>query len=129
MQVPFQELESLTLSSGFGESYPVLPDSILGGSAPRLRYLGLSFIPFPALPKLLMSATHLVNLYNIPRSGYISPDAVATCLSVLTSLETFRLQASSFNSNTLNIPTPKADVHFRSSAQSSPPSRYFGSRG
>ena len=94
MEVPFPELESLTLSSGASSYVPVLPDSILGGSAPRLRDLSLSFIPFPALPKLLMSATHLVNLHldNIPHSGYISPDSVATCLSVLTSLETFRLQ-------------------------------------
>ena len=105
MQVPFPELESLTLSSG--DPYmPVLPDSILDGSAPRLRYLSLNSFPFPALPKLLMSATHLVNLHldNIPNSGYISPDAMATCLSVLTSLETFRLQFESPQSH----PDPKS---------------------
>ena len=75
----------------FGGETPVQPqaDSFLGGSAPRLRHLRLDSIPFPGLPKLLLSATHLVllELWGIPHSGYLSPEAVATCLSVLTSLE------------------------------------------
>jgi hypothetical protein len=72
---------------------PVLPDSFLGGSAPRLRYLALDAIPFPGFPKLLLSAAHLVELWlvNTPHSGYISPEAMVTCLSVLTSLETLQL--------------------------------------
>src|SRR6266849_7757228 len=37
MQVPFPELESLHLSNAV-QSVQVLPDSFLGGSAPRLRY-------------------------------------------------------------------------------------------
>ena len=76
---------------------PVLPDSFLGQSAPRLRYLTLTSIPFPGLPKLLLSATHLVNLWliNIPHSGYISPEAMATCLSMLTSLTTLQLEFES----------------------------------
>ena len=46
-------------------------------------------IPFPGLPKLLLSTAHLVNLFllNVPHSGYFSPEAMATCLSMLTSLE------------------------------------------
>jgi hypothetical protein len=48
MQVPFPELAVLYLSHG-GLSGPVLPDSFLGGSAPRLRFLLLSSIPFPGL--------------------------------------------------------------------------------
>ncbi|KAI0270854.1 hypothetical protein BGY98DRAFT_1189894 [Russula aff. rugulosa BPL654] len=67
----------------------LIPDSFLGGSAPRLRRLNLEYISFPGLPKLLLSATDLVHLelYEIPDSGYIPADAMATCLSTLTRLE------------------------------------------
>ena len=93
MQVPFPELAVLFLSFR-GLSYrPVFPDSLLDGSAPRLQYLSLTSISFPGIPKLLLSATQLVCLWlqDIPHSGYISPEAMATCLSMLTSLESFRL--------------------------------------
>jgi hypothetical protein len=72
------------------EAAPVVPASFLGGSAPQLQKLFLDSIPFPGLPKLLLSATHLVDitLWGIPYSGYISPEAMASCLPVLTSLET-----------------------------------------
>ena len=95
MQVPFPELIELELEQ-YGSSYlpvPVLPDSFLGGSAPRLRSLDFFSIPFPGIRKLLLSATHLVrlNLYKIPHSGYISPEAMAACLSALTSLEWLQL--------------------------------------
>ena len=97
MQVPFPELTALHLAHGDSSSVPVLPDSFLRGSAPRLRYLIVSSIPFPGIPKLLLSATHLVRLYlsNIPHSGYISPEAMATCLSALSSLEVFQLEFKS----------------------------------
>jgi hypothetical protein len=67
MQVPFPELTDLWLSAS-GETQPVIPDSFLDGSAPRLRFFHLDGIPFPGLPKLLFSANHLVRLwlYNIP---------------------------------------------------------------
>ena len=41
-------------------------------------------IPFPALPKLLLTATDLVTLtlWNIPHSGYFSPEAIVTGLAV-----------------------------------------------
>ena len=67
----------------------VQPDSFLGGYAPRLRKLSLDRIPFPGLPKLLLSATQFVDLslWSVSDSGYISPEALATCLSVLTRLE------------------------------------------
>ena len=97
MQVPFPELTSLYLSTE-GLSYlPVLPDSFLGGSAPRLRFLCLNAIPFPVSPKLLWSATHLVHLWllNIPHSGYISPEAMVACLSMLTSLAQLLLEFES----------------------------------
>jgi hypothetical protein len=73
VQVPFPMLAVLYLSLR-GLSYrPVLPDSFLGGSAPRLQYLALVAVPFPRLSNLLLSATHLVQLYlrDIPHSGYI----------------------------------------------------------
>ena len=99
MQIPFPELAHLYLTfQGWSESYvTVLPDSILDGSAPRLRHLNFTAIPFPGLSTLLLSATHLVSLWldNIPHSGYISPEAMGTCLSMLTSLEIFVLRFES----------------------------------
>jgi pimeloyl-ACP methyl ester carboxylesterase len=88
MQKPFPALTHLLLQS-VHQMAPVDPDLFLGGSAPRLRALDLHCIPFPELPKLLLSATHLVDLYlwDIPYSGYISPEAMVSCLSVLTRLE------------------------------------------
>jgi hypothetical protein len=96
MQVPFPELTRLVLSLEDG-TVSVLPDSFLGGSAPRLEYFWLDRIPFPGLPKLLSSATHLVTLclHNIPHSGYISPEAIVAVLSALTSLEYLSLQFKS----------------------------------
>ena len=95
MQVPFPELTDLQLLS-YVET-PVIPDSFLGGSAPRLRFLGLDRIPFPGLPKLLLSATHPVelHLHCIPHSGYISPQAMVAPLSVLSSLEELHLRFQS----------------------------------
>ena len=69
---------------------PVVPDLFLDGSATRLlRNLILTRIPFPGLPKLLLSAPNLVHidLYDIPDSGYIAPEVMVTCLSTLTRLE------------------------------------------
>jgi hypothetical protein len=73
---------------------PDLPDGFLGGSAPRLQSLELNRISFPALPKLLLSATHLVRLTlkNIPHTGYISPEAVITCLTMLGNLRSLTIE-------------------------------------
>jgi hypothetical protein len=92
MQVPFPELTHLTLCSN-GKTVSALPDSSLGGSAPRLEYLRLEGIPFPGLPKLLLSATQLVvlDLDNIPHSGYFPPEAIVTALSTLTRLVQLQL--------------------------------------
>jgi F-box-like len=93
MQQPFPEMVYLLLHCE-EETAPVILDSFMSGSAPRLRYLELERIPFPRLPKLLLSATHLIKLHLsiIPHSGYISPEAMVTGLSMLTSLETLSLQ-------------------------------------
>jgi hypothetical protein len=92
MSNPFSALTSLRLISKLLDA-PALPDSFLGGSTPRLRTLTLNGIPFPALPNLLLSPHNLVklHLWDIPLSGYISPEAIVTHLSALTRLETLIL--------------------------------------
>ena len=96
MRQPFSEMVYLLLCFE-DETAPVISDSFMGGCAPRLQYLELERIPFPGLPKLLLSATHLIELHlsTIPHSGYISPEAMLTSLSMLTSLETLSLQFQS----------------------------------
>ena len=90
MKRPFPELTYLRLLLR-DESTPVGPafGSFLGGSAPNLQELFLYRISFSRLPNLLSSATRLVrlSLRDIPHSGYFSPEAIARCLSALTSLE------------------------------------------
>ena len=93
MQKPFPKLTHLLLRGPSRSSGSTLPDSFLGGNAPRLRSLELDCIPFPGLPKLLLSATHLIHLdlFDIPPSGYIPPEALATSFSALTNLESLNL--------------------------------------
>jgi hypothetical protein len=96
MQQPFPVLTDLVIwfdEWWKGEMPAVVPESFLGGSAPRLRYLELERVPFPGLPNLLLSATGLVtlSLLKIPHSGYISPEAMVRCLSTLTRLERLSL--------------------------------------
>ena len=96
MQEPFPELIrfKLTLKEKMAT---IVPDSFLGGSAPRLRYLYFYGIPFPGLPNLLLSAAHITDLHlsGIPHLGYFSPDAMATALSTLTSLARLQLEFQS----------------------------------
>jgi hypothetical protein len=87
MQQPFPGLTRLQLEC---DNKPaVVPASLLGGSAPLLKSLILDGVSFSGSQKLLLSATHLVDLTirRTPYSGYISPEAMVTCLSVLTRLE------------------------------------------
>ena len=115
MQVPFPELTELRLCS-YGEMLPVIPDTFLDGSAPRLRIFDLYGIPFPGLPKLLLSASHLVELWlnDIPHSGYISPEAMVTLISVLSSLRLlslgFRTPLSRPNLETQSLSPPKRSI-------------------
>ena len=87
---------------------PVVSESFLGGSAPRLQRLTLGLISFPGLPKLLLSATGLVKLHleKIPHSGYISPEAMVRCLSTLPRLETLKLGFKSPLSRPVRGPHP-----------------------
>jgi hypothetical protein len=100
MQQPFPALTELALWHGYRPKdedemieLPVIPESFLGGSAARLQRLELARIPFPGLPKLLLSTTDLVTLRisKIPHSGYISPDTMVRCLTTLTRLERLEL--------------------------------------
>jgi hypothetical protein len=115
MQVPFPELTDLRLFSD-GETLPVTPDSFLDGSAPRLQYFESSGIPFLGLPKLLPSATHLVELWlsNIPHSGYISPEAMVALLCALSSLGSLFLEFESPQSRpaleSRCLPPPKRSI-------------------
>ena len=97
MRRPFPELTHLFLSRRDEAAVVPVPDSFLGGFAPRLGVIHSVGIPFPGIPKLLLSATHLVHLYllRIPHSGYFSPDAMVAALSTLTSLESFSLEFNS----------------------------------
>ena len=65
MDKPFPELTNLyfAVDKYDIELESILPDSFLGGTTPRLRSLNLC-IPFPGLPKLLLSATRLVHLLH-----------------------------------------------------------------
>ena len=67
------------------------PDSFLGGSAPSLQSLILERIPF--LPKLLLSATRLVelDLRRVP----LFPEEMLPAFSALTRLEKLNIESSS----------------------------------
>ena len=101
MHGPFPELTDLQLLARFAykqsESMAVVSDSFLGGPVPRLQKLYFHAISFPGLPNLFLSAPHHVDLHlsSIPRSGYISPEAIVTALSTSTSLRSIPLDPTS----------------------------------
>ena len=92
MESPLPALISLSLR-GCGLPHPlkdlVLRDMFLGGSAPSLRTLILTYLQFPALPKLLLSATQLVTLQLswVPTLGDMSLQEIVTCLAALPKLK------------------------------------------
>ena len=95
MQRPFPALTHLALKFN-DETVPVDPASFLGESAPSLQSLVLECISFTGLtgvPNLLLSATRLVHLHlsRIPYYGSFSSEAIATCLSMLTRLESLHI--------------------------------------
>ncbi|KAH9165078.1 hypothetical protein EDB89DRAFT_2233624 [Lactarius sanguifluus] len=84
IEEPFSELEELDLLSPENAQL-TLPNIFQWG--PRLRSLRLTRIAIPALQRL-SSSTNLVDLqlYEIPSTGYISPEAFANALSGMTKL-------------------------------------------
>ena len=111
MQANFPMLRILSLGCDAETTTLVIPDTFLGRCAPRLRNVNLSHVPFPTLPKLLLSASHLVELHleEIPTTGYISPEAMATCLAVLTRLQSVTIRSPfwrSFPQNQTNQNPP-----------------------
>jgi hypothetical protein len=91
--IPFQVTVP---GSGIQKPYvglPTLSDSFLGGSAPNLRSPWKKN-PFPTLANLPLSSTDVVELcfWNAPHSGYISPEAIVTTLSMLTRLRSLILE-------------------------------------
>jgi hypothetical protein len=100
LQQPFPALTDLQFVFFTETPLPVVPTSFLGGSAPGLQSIYMEHIPFPGLPTLLLSATHLVdlNLLQIPHAGYFSPEAMVTCLSVLNRLEKLTVEFASHRS-------------------------------
>jgi len=89
MLEPFITLTHLALHSN-ERTAPVLREAFLGGSSPHLRSFDLEGIAFPSLP----ISSDLV-YWDIPTSGYISPEAMATSLAPLANLETLFLGFSS----------------------------------
>ena len=73
----------------YGHSSPALPDGFLDGSARHLQSFQLHSIPFPAVPKLLLSTTDLVRLtlWDISQHDFVSPETMVTNLAVLANLK------------------------------------------
>ncbi len=107
MQEPFPTLRSFILQvvGKAAGSVPVLPETFLGGSAPHLRSFYLHGIPFPKLVLPTTCITEL-RLTSIPHSGYISPDAMVTCLATLPNLECLSIGFPSRRSRPLQISLP-----------------------
>jgi hypothetical protein len=107
MHKPLPVLTDFFLAST-DEPAPVLPETFFGRSAPHLRSFVLRGIPFPSFPKFILSATHIVYvvLFDIPHSGYISPDVMATCLAALPNLNYLGLGFRSPLSRPLHVGLP-----------------------
>ena len=114
MQEQFPALIHLTLGFLYNDGGPTwaLSGGFLGGSAPLLQSLELDYIPFPALPKLLLSTNSLVRLTlkNIPHSGYISAKVIVTGLGALANLKyliiNFKSPTSCPNRGSPSLPPP-----------------------
>jgi F-box-like len=106
MHEPLPALIHFDLAST-DEPVPMLHET-LGGSAPCLKWFILSGIPFPTFPKFILSATHIVYLvlFDIPNSGYISPEVMATCLAALPNLNHLALGFRSPLSRHLQVGLP-----------------------
>jgi len=107
MQEPFPVLTCLEIFSEDGNA-PVLPAEFMGGSAPCLRSITLSGVPYPALSTLLLSTRNLValDLHHIPPTGYISPKAMVACLAASPGLKIFNIEFQSATSRPDRIRPP-----------------------
>ena len=85
-----------------------LPDSFLGGSAPRLQSFVLEGVVFPALPNLVLSSSHFqyLHLDDVPHAGYISPEAMITFLLALPNLKGLTIGFTSLESRPLQMSPP-----------------------
>ena len=106
MQKPFPVLTALHLSTSLHEHVPVLSDTFLGGSTPRLRSLRLEDLTFPTLPQFLLSCNDLSELQLLRMSdiGYNSPEAIVTGLSALSRLTHLNIELG--QSGTIGRPPP-----------------------
>ena len=104
---PFPVLTDFDLRSS-DETAPVLDEEFLGGSTPCLQRFFLDEIAFPAFPRLALSCSSLsqLTLRRIPIAGYISPEAMATCLATLPSLYWLYIGFQSPRSRPDRIPRP-----------------------
>ena len=105
---PLPVLTRFSLNSD-DDSVPVLPETLLGGSAPCLQSFVLKGIPFPSFPKVILCFPHIVHLRldEIPNSGYISPEAMATSLAALPHLKIVFIGFRSPPSHLLQIGRPR----------------------
>ena len=104
MQKPFPELTRVPLY--LSKAVTAVPDSILGGSAPRLRLLRLDGITFPGMPKLLLFTTRFIFLH-IPHPEHFTLDAIIPVLSSLTCLGSLYLEFQSPRSRPNRTPSPR----------------------
>jgi len=107
MHEPLPVLVHFTLRSS-DESVPELPETFLGGSAPRLESFQLSGVPFSSFPKFILCFTHIayLDLVDIPDSGCISPDVMTTCLTTCHNLKSLSIGFRSPLSRPLQIRPP-----------------------
>ena len=111
MDESFPILTDLTVDIDMTPEPPItaeLPDSFLGGSAPRLQSFNLGSVAFPALPNLVLSASHFqyLHLYDIPHAGYIPPEAMLTFLLPLHKLKGLTIEFPSPESRPLQMSPP-----------------------
>ena len=87
-----------------------LPDAFLGGSAPLLQEITLHGTAFPALPNLVLSASHFhtLHLYDVPHVGYISPQTMITFLLALPNLKSLAIGFASPESRPLRMSPPRS---------------------
>jgi len=85
-----------------------LPNAFLGGSAPRLQEFISHRTAFPALPNLVLSASHFhtLDLFDVPHAGYISPQTMVTFLLALPNLKSLTIGFDSPESRPLQISPP-----------------------